>query len=56
MISFLMSIGVDSPTQYSCEAHNAKGVTVSREAHVNIKGRIAEREFTCFQTRFQLWI
>ncbi|MCI4376703.1 hypothetical protein PGIGA_G00191410 [Pangasianodon gigas] len=29
--------GVDSPTQYSCEAHNAKGVTVSREAHVNIK-------------------
>ncbi|KAK2852951.1 hypothetical protein Q7C36_008152 [Tachysurus vachellii] len=29
--------GVDSPTQYSCEAHNAKGVTVSREAQVNIK-------------------
>ncbi|TTI76919.1 Tyrosine-protein kinase Mer [Bagarius yarrelli] len=29
--------GVDLPTQYSCEAHNAKGVTVSREAQVNIK-------------------
>lgn len=29
--------GVDAPTQYSCEAHNAKGVTVSKEAHVNIK-------------------
>ncbi|XP_017320153.1 tyrosine-protein kinase Mer isoform X1 [Ictalurus punctatus] len=29
--------GVDSPTQYSCEAHNTKGVTVSREAQVNIK-------------------
>ncbi|KAI5108594.1 tyrosine-protein kinase Mer, partial [Silurus meridionalis] len=29
--------GIDSPTQYSCEAHNKKGVTVSREAHVNIK-------------------
>ncbi|XP_062851925.1 tyrosine-protein kinase Mer isoform X2 [Trichomycterus rosablanca] len=29
--------GVDTPTTYSCEAHNAKGVTVSREAHVNIK-------------------
>ncbi|KAM9477990.1 tyrosine-protein kinase Mer [Clarias gariepinus] len=29
--------GVDSPTQYSCEAHNDKGLTVSREAHVNIK-------------------
>uniref|UniRef100_A0AAR2KYF9 receptor protein-tyrosine kinase n=1 Tax=Pygocentrus nattereri TaxID=42514 RepID=A0AAR2KYF9_PYGNA len=30
--------GVDAPTQYSCEAHNAKGVSVSKEAHVNIKG------------------
>ncbi|XP_067277738.1 tyrosine-protein kinase Mer [Pseudorasbora parva] len=29
--------GVDAPTQYSCEAHNEKGLTVSREAHVNIK-------------------
>lgn len=31
--------GVDAPTQYSCEAHNEKGLTVSREAHVNIKGK-----------------
>ncbi|KAL7877286.1 hypothetical protein SRHO_G00039290 [Serrasalmus rhombeus] len=30
--------GVDAPTQYSCEAHNAKGVSVSKEAHINIKG------------------
>nr|XP_055026357.1 tyrosine-protein kinase Mer [Misgurnus anguillicaudatus] len=29
--------GVDAPTQYSCEAHNAKGLTVSREANINIK-------------------
>ncbi|KAA0718345.1 Tyrosine-protein kinase [Triplophysa tibetana] len=29
--------GVDAPTQYSCEAHNEKGLTVSREAQVNIK-------------------
>lgn len=29
--------GVDAPTQYSCEAHNEKGLTASREAHVNIK-------------------
>ncbi|XP_060781351.1 tyrosine-protein kinase Mer [Neoarius graeffei] len=29
--------GVDSPTRYSCEAHNDRGVTVSREARVNIK-------------------
>ncbi|KAI4871491.1 hypothetical protein NFI96_019583 [Prochilodus magdalenae] len=33
----LMSTGVDTPTQYSCEAYNDKGVTVSREAHINIK-------------------
>uniref|UniRef100_A0A8C2IMI7 receptor protein-tyrosine kinase n=1 Tax=Cyprinus carpio TaxID=7962 RepID=A0A8C2IMI7_CYPCA len=31
--------GVDAPTQYSCEAHNEKGLTVSREAHINIKGK-----------------
>ncbi|XP_036429522.1 tyrosine-protein kinase Mer [Colossoma macropomum] len=30
--------GLDAPTQYSCEAHNAKGVSVSKEAHINIKG------------------
>ncbi|XP_066534561.1 tyrosine-protein kinase Mer [Hoplias malabaricus] len=30
--------GVDAPTRYSCEAHNDKGLTVSREAQVNIKG------------------
>ncbi|XP_059421692.1 tyrosine-protein kinase Mer-like [Carassius carassius] len=31
--------GVDAPTQYSCEAHNKKGLAVSREAHINIKER-----------------
>ncbi|XP_008281206.1 tyrosine-protein kinase Mer isoform X2 [Stegastes partitus] len=29
--------GVDRYTQFSCEAHNSKGVTTSREANVNIK-------------------
>lgn len=29
--------GVDAPTQFSCEAHNEKGLTASREAHINIK-------------------
>ncbi|XP_041714976.1 tyrosine-protein kinase Mer [Coregonus clupeaformis] len=29
--------GVDKYTQFSCEAHNQKGVTTSREANVNIK-------------------
>ncbi|XP_047458990.1 tyrosine-protein kinase Mer [Mugil cephalus] len=29
--------GVDKYTQFSCEAHNDKGVTTSREASVNIK-------------------
>uniref|UniRef100_A0A671K5X3 receptor protein-tyrosine kinase n=1 Tax=Sinocyclocheilus anshuiensis TaxID=1608454 RepID=A0A671K5X3_9TELE len=29
--------GVDALTQYSCEAHNEKGLTVSKEAHINIK-------------------
>uniref|UniRef100_A0AAQ5YRJ5 receptor protein-tyrosine kinase n=1 Tax=Amphiprion ocellaris TaxID=80972 RepID=A0AAQ5YRJ5_AMPOC len=29
--------GVDKYTQFSCEAHNSKGVTTSREANVNIK-------------------
>ncbi|XP_019125781.2 tyrosine-protein kinase Mer [Larimichthys crocea] len=29
--------GVDKYTQFSCEAHNAKGVTTSREANINIK-------------------
>ncbi|KAK9541715.1 hypothetical protein VZT92_001737 [Zoarces viviparus] len=29
--------GVDKYTQFSCEAHNPKGVTTSREANVNIK-------------------
>lgn len=43
-VQFLICIGVDSPTQYSCEANNAKGVTVSREAHVNIKGKTAGTE------------
>uniref|UniRef100_A0AAQ6A0G5 receptor protein-tyrosine kinase n=1 Tax=Amphiprion ocellaris TaxID=80972 RepID=A0AAQ6A0G5_AMPOC len=31
---------VDKYTQFSCEAHNSKGVTTSREANVNIKGNI----------------
>ncbi len=39
MFYFLFCAGVDAPTQYSCEAHNEKGLTVSREAHVNIKGK-----------------
>ncbi|KAK2824151.1 hypothetical protein Q5P01_021326 [Channa striata] len=29
--------GVDKYTHFSCEAHNAKGVTTSREANINIK-------------------
>ncbi|KAM4730461.1 tyrosine-protein kinase Mer [Anableps anableps] len=29
--------GIDKQTQYSCEAHNTKGVSTSREATVNIK-------------------
>ncbi|XP_069001055.1 tyrosine-protein kinase Mer isoform X1 [Embiotoca jacksoni] len=29
--------GVNKYTQFSCEAHNTKGVTTSREANVNIK-------------------
>uniref|UniRef100_A0A672KYX5 receptor protein-tyrosine kinase n=1 Tax=Sinocyclocheilus grahami TaxID=75366 RepID=A0A672KYX5_SINGR len=35
--STITTEGVDAPTQYSCEAHNEKGLTVSREAHINIK-------------------
>ncbi|KAM4591105.1 tyrosine-protein kinase Mer [Odontesthes bonariensis] len=34
--SFSVS-GVDKFTRFSCEAHNKKGVTTSREANVNIK-------------------
>ncbi|KAM6916676.1 tyrosine-protein kinase Mer [Xenentodon cancila] len=29
--------GVEKPTKFSCEANNAKGLTTSREANVNIK-------------------
>ncbi|XP_030628157.1 tyrosine-protein kinase Mer [Chanos chanos] len=29
--------GVDSPTQYSCEARNQKGLSTSKEARINIK-------------------
>ncbi|KAJ8359826.1 hypothetical protein SKAU_G00163510 [Synaphobranchus kaupii] len=29
--------GVDSPTHFSCEAHNDRGVSTSREAHINVK-------------------
>uniref|UniRef100_A0A6Q2ZIU9 receptor protein-tyrosine kinase n=1 Tax=Esox lucius TaxID=8010 RepID=A0A6Q2ZIU9_ESOLU len=32
-----LSVGVDRYTQFSCEAHNHKGVTTSREANINIK-------------------
>lgn len=31
--------GVDKYTQFSCEAHNQKGVATSREANINIKGK-----------------
>uniref|UniRef100_A0A8C5HMQ8 receptor protein-tyrosine kinase n=1 Tax=Gouania willdenowi TaxID=441366 RepID=A0A8C5HMQ8_GOUWI len=33
--------GVDEYTQFSCEARNTKGVSTSREAHINIKGKTA---------------
>ncbi|XP_069743784.1 tyrosine-protein kinase Mer isoform X2 [Narcine bancroftii] len=36
-LSILKVAGVDRRTGYSCEAHNEKGVTVSRKAQVNIK-------------------
>ncbi|CAB1338444.1 unnamed protein product, partial [Coregonus sp. 'balchen'] len=36
------AVGVDKYTQFSCEAHNQKGVTTSREANVNIK--VIQRE------------
>ncbi|XP_072912067.1 tyrosine-protein kinase Mer [Hemitrygon akajei] len=36
-LSVLNVAGVDKQTRYSCEAHNKKGVTVSRKAQVNIK-------------------
>ncbi|XP_072103077.1 tyrosine-protein kinase Mer [Mobula birostris] len=36
-LSVLNIAGVDKQTRYSCEAHNKKGVTVSRKAQVNIK-------------------
>ncbi|XP_062375779.1 tyrosine-protein kinase Mer [Sardina pilchardus] len=30
--------GVDKPTRYSCEAINSRGLTLSKEAHINLKG------------------
>ncbi|KAI1894553.1 hypothetical protein AGOR_G00116970 [Albula goreensis] len=30
--------GVDRPTLFSCEANNNRGVSTSREAHINVKG------------------
>uniref|UniRef100_A0A3Q4HAR2 receptor protein-tyrosine kinase n=1 Tax=Neolamprologus brichardi TaxID=32507 RepID=A0A3Q4HAR2_NEOBR len=30
---------VDKYTRFSCEANNTKGITTSREAHVNVKGK-----------------
>uniref|UniRef100_H3DGS2 receptor protein-tyrosine kinase n=1 Tax=Tetraodon nigroviridis TaxID=99883 RepID=H3DGS2_TETNG len=35
--SSLLVSGVDKYTQFSCEAHNKKGVSTSREANINIK-------------------
>lgn len=40
--------GVYQYTQFSCEAHNDKGVTTSREASINIKG---EDETSCGAVR-----
>lgn len=37
--SLVSFAGVDKYTQFSCEAHNSKGVTTSREANINIKGK-----------------
>lgn len=39
LISNVSIAGVDKYTQFSCEAHNQKGVTTSREANINIKGK-----------------
>ncbi|XP_051880587.1 tyrosine-protein kinase Mer isoform X1 [Pristis pectinata] len=36
-LSVLNVAGVHKRTRYSCEAHNEKGVTVSRKAQVNVK-------------------
>uniref|UniRef100_A0A3Q0RLS6 receptor protein-tyrosine kinase n=1 Tax=Amphilophus citrinellus TaxID=61819 RepID=A0A3Q0RLS6_AMPCI len=33
------SPSVDKYTRFSCEANNTKGITTSREAHINIKGK-----------------
>uniref|UniRef100_A0A6Q2XTX0 receptor protein-tyrosine kinase n=1 Tax=Esox lucius TaxID=8010 RepID=A0A6Q2XTX0_ESOLU len=42
--------GVDRYTQFSCEAHNHKGVTTSREANINIK-EVSRRRGEVRQTR-----
>lgn len=39
VLSGVSTAGVHKYTQFSCEAQNAKGVTTSREANVNIKGK-----------------
>lgn len=35
----VQNAGVDKHTKFSCEAYNAKGLTTSREANINIKGK-----------------
>uniref|UniRef100_A0A3Q4HDZ0 receptor protein-tyrosine kinase n=1 Tax=Neolamprologus brichardi TaxID=32507 RepID=A0A3Q4HDZ0_NEOBR len=35
--SNISTAGVDKYTRFSCEANNTKGITTSREAHVNVK-------------------
>lgn len=37
--SNISTAGVDKYTRFSCEANNTKGITTSREAHVNVKGK-----------------
>uniref|UniRef100_A0A8D0CM26 receptor protein-tyrosine kinase n=1 Tax=Sander lucioperca TaxID=283035 RepID=A0A8D0CM26_SANLU len=50
--------GVHKYTQFSCEAYNAKGVTTSREANINIKGKtgsfgeVSQRKGEVMTTRF----
>lgn len=40
VLSCVSHAGVYKYTEFSCEAHNAKGVTTSREANINIKGKM----------------
>lgn len=47
VFSNMFFAGVDKYTQFSCEAHNKKGVTTSREANINIKGKSAPSGSRC---------